>query len=176
MESKAFISADGLLSDSFGLAKKIYDTGYRPEVLVCLWRGGTSVGIAVHEYLLYKGIETNHIPIRASSYTGPGAREDVEVEKTDTIVESLPSDSRVLIIDDIYDTGYTLLKVHEQFARRTRNIKTATLYFKRGTHNKGKGPDFCFRETEKWIVFPHEIVGLSDDDLKNKEEYIRKVL
>jgi hypoxanthine phosphoribosyltransferase len=162
MEAKEFISADGLLEDSFGLAKKIFDSGYEPEVLVCLWRGGTPVGIAVHEYLLYKGIETNHVAIKAASYTGPGARNDVEVENIDAFVGSLPPDSRVLIIDDIYDTGFTLKKVYEQFSRRTRNIKTATLYHKLGPQNDGDGPDFCLRETDNWIIFPHELIGLSE--------------
>ncbi len=67
-------------------------------------------------------------------------------------------------------------KVHEQFSRRTRNIKIATLYFKRGPQNDGGGPDFCLRETDKWIIFPHEIVGLSKKELKKKEKYIQKLL
>lgn len=176
MEAKEFISADRLLEDSFGLAKMIYDSGYEPDVLVCLWRGGTPVGIAVHEYLLYKGIKTNHIAIKAESYIGPGSRTDVEVEKTDSFVSSLPADSRVLLVDDIYDTGFTMQKVCEQFSRRTRNIKTATLYIKLGVQNADGKPDFFFRETDRWIVFPHEIVGLNAEDLKHKAQYIQNLL
>ena len=172
MESKTFITADGLLSDSFGLAKKIFDSGYKPEVLVCLWRGGTPVGIAVHEYLVYKGIETNHVAIKASSYSGPGAREDVEVEKMDAFVDSLPSDSRVLIIDDIYDTGSTMSAMRAKLKNKVTNLKTATIYYKTPPKVSAKRPDFYVRKTKSWIVFPHELVGLSADELKAKDSVV----
>lgn len=172
-EEKEFISPNDLVRDSFGLAKIIHDSGFIPDVLVCLWRGGTPVGIVIHEYLLNKGVETNHIAIKAESYTGIGERGNTEVDNVDLFVNSLPQESRVLIIDDIYDTGYTLKKICEQFSRRTKSIKTATLFFKPGQHNEGAGPDFFYRKTDKWIVFPHEIVGLTPEELRKKDGYIQ---
>lgn len=47
MTGKIFLSSNELTKDSFRLAKKIYDSGWHPEVIVGLWRGGTPVGIAV---------------------------------------------------------------------------------------------------------------------------------
>ena len=58
---KVYINAQDLLEDSFQLATNIYDSGFRPHFIVGIWRGGTPVGIAVQEFLEYKGVETDHI-------------------------------------------------------------------------------------------------------------------
>ena len=67
---KLFITPNQLLEDSFNLGKMIFESGFRPHFIVGVWRGGTPVGIAVQEYLEYKGIEADHIAIRTSSYYG----------------------------------------------------------------------------------------------------------
>ena len=64
--NRTFIAADDLLLDSFQLARNIRDSGFRPDFLVGLWRGGSAVGIAVQEGLDYFGIKTDHIAIRTS--------------------------------------------------------------------------------------------------------------
>lgn len=69
---KHSISAQQLLEDSFKLAWKIYQSGYRPNYIVGVWRGGAPIGIAVQEFLDVLGIESDHIAIRTSSYTGIG--------------------------------------------------------------------------------------------------------
>jgi len=65
MAEKEYIGADELVRDSFELAARIYASGYRPDVILVLWRGGTPVGIVVHEFLLYKGVETYHTAVKA---------------------------------------------------------------------------------------------------------------
>ncbi len=67
---KKYISADELLLDSFKLGMKIYNSGFKPDFIVGVWRGGTSVGIAIQELLVYLGNHADHIAIRTSSYTG----------------------------------------------------------------------------------------------------------
>ncbi|HLP47790.1 MAG TPA: hypoxanthine phosphoribosyltransferase, partial [Candidatus Kapabacteria bacterium] len=74
MVEKKYISADELLEDSFRLALKVYQSGFRPNFIVGIWRGGTPVGIAVQEMLDYFGIETDHIAIRTSAYLGINQR------------------------------------------------------------------------------------------------------
>ena len=49
---KYFIGADQLLEDSFNLAWNIYESGYKPNYIVGVWRGGAPVGIAVQELSL----------------------------------------------------------------------------------------------------------------------------
>ena len=68
--SKKYISAQQLLDDSFNLGLQILDSGFIPNYIVGVWRGGTPVGIAVQELLDYFGIHTDHIAIRTSLYTG----------------------------------------------------------------------------------------------------------
>ena len=67
---KLFIKANELLEDSFNIAWKIYESGYRPNYIVGVWRGGAPVGIAVQEFLNVLGIKSDHIAIRTSYYSG----------------------------------------------------------------------------------------------------------
>ena len=53
--TKKYITADELLLDSFKLGVDIYNSGFRPNFIVGVWRGGTPVGIAIQEILAYLG-------------------------------------------------------------------------------------------------------------------------
>ena len=55
---KKFITAQELLEDSFRLAAKVYEDGFRPQFIVGIWRGGAPIGIAVQEYFDYKKVDT----------------------------------------------------------------------------------------------------------------------
>ena len=70
MVDKHYISAQSLLDDSFRLGAAVYDSGYRPTFIIALWRGAAPIGIAIQEFLAFRGIETDHIAIRTSSYSG----------------------------------------------------------------------------------------------------------
>ena len=74
MTDKQYISAQQLLEDSFRLGARILKSGFRPNFIVGVWRGGSPVGIAVQELLHYFGVDSDHISIRTSSYTGIGER------------------------------------------------------------------------------------------------------
>ena len=67
---KTFIQADQLLEDSFKLAWSVYESGFRPNYIVGVWRGGAPIGIAVQEFLEVLGISSDHIAIRTSHYSG----------------------------------------------------------------------------------------------------------
>ena len=68
MSDKQYLSADQLLVDSFRLAERVFSSGFKPTMIIAIWRGGVPIGIAVQEFLAYCGIETDHIAIRTSSY------------------------------------------------------------------------------------------------------------
>ena len=68
--TKTFIQADQLLEDSFKLAWKVYESGFRPDYIVGVWRGGAPIGIAVQEFLEVLGVSSDHIAIRTSHYSG----------------------------------------------------------------------------------------------------------
>ena len=67
---KHFIQSQQLLRDSFELAWQVYDSGYRPNYIVGVWRGGAPIGIAVQEFLDVLGVKSDHIAIRTSYYSG----------------------------------------------------------------------------------------------------------
>ena len=69
---KLFIKSNQLLKDSFKLALNVYESGFRPNYIVGVWRGGAPIGIAVQELLDVMGVKSDHIAIRTSSYESLG--------------------------------------------------------------------------------------------------------
>ena len=61
--NKQFIREQELLLDSYRLAVQVYASGFRPDFIVGVWRGGSTVGIYVQECLQYLGISSDHIKL-----------------------------------------------------------------------------------------------------------------
>lgn len=179
---KKFISAQELLEDSFQLASNIYDSGFRPHFIVGIWRGGTPVGIAVQEYLEYKNVETDHIAIRTSSYFGIDKQsKEIRVHGLHYIIENVNAADSLLIVDDVFDSGRSIKAVLEQLAEKTRRnmpetIKVACPWYKPSRNATDIVPDFYIHETDSWLVFPHEINGLSIDEIKQGKPMLAKFL
>jgi uncharacterized protein len=172
---KVFVSSESLLRDSIELAMRILRSGFRPTFLVALWRGGTPVGIAVQEALEYHGIHTNHIAIRTSSYTGIDQQAKVvRVHAMNYLVSHLAFEDQLLIIDDVFDSGRSLEAVMAELRRRCRRnlaeqIRIATVYYKPQRNRSSLEPDYYVRATDAWLVFPHELQGLTREEiLRNK--------
>ena len=175
MVEKLYISAQELLDDSFRLAHRIYNGGFRPNYIVGVWRGGTPVGIAVQELLKYKGVPTDHIAIRTSSYTGIREQSsDIRVHGLHYIVENMNAEDALLIVDDVFDSGRSVKAIIDTIKNLSRRntpetIRTATVYYKPSMAKVDMFPDFYIHETDKWLVFPHEIDGLTEEEiLKSK--------
>jgi hypoxanthine phosphoribosyltransferase len=168
---KIFISADKLLRDSLELARRVVASGMRPTFLVGMWRGGAPIGIAVQEVLEYHSIHTDHIAIRTSSYSGIDVQhKTVRVHATDYLVSRLEAEDELLIVDDVFDSGRSLEAVIEELARRCRRnlpekIRIATVYYKPERRRTALVPDFYVHETSHWLVFPHEIQGLTREEI-----------
>jgi hypoxanthine phosphoribosyltransferase len=106
---KHYIGAQQLLQESYQLALQILKSGYRPNYIVGVWRGGTPIGISVQEYLEFFGVTTDHIAIRTSSYYGIGQQsKTVRVHGLGYIIEKVNADDRLLIVDDVFDSGLSL--------------------------------------------------------------------
>ena len=176
LPAKEFIRADDLVRDAFRLARLIFDSGYRPEVIVVVWRGGTPVGVAVHEFLLYKGIRAHHAVVKAESYLGVGKRKTPRIEGLEGILENIAPGSEVLVVDDIFDTGLTIARLRDMLKGRTRNVKIATLYCKPANNRTGLVPDFFLRKTDRWVVFPHELMDLTPDEIRRKDPDLPAIL
>ncbi|MCX7590612.1 MAG: phosphoribosyltransferase family protein [Kiritimatiellae bacterium] len=173
---KEYVRPDQLFRDAFALARLVYESGYKPEVLLALWRGGTPIGAVIHEFLLYMGLPTYHATVKVESYSGIGNRHSPRVEHFEPVLRSIPANARVLVIDDIFDTGHTLEAVCERLRTRTSSIKIATLYLKRSHGERAYGPDFWLHCTDRWIVFPHEMVGLTIEEIREKDEFLYEML
>ncbi len=168
---KVFISAQELLVDSFKLAHQIYTSGFRPQFIVGVWRGGAPVGIAVQEYLDYVGIETDHISIRTSSYYAIGEQDkEVRVHGLNYIVDNINADDQLLIVDDVFDSGRSIIAILNELKEKTRRnlpetIKVATPWYKPERNTTDITPDFFIHETDAWLVFPHELSGLTHEEI-----------
>ena len=173
---KHFIRSENLIQDSFKLAWRVYEDGYRPNYIIGVWRGGTPIGIAVQEFFSVLGVPSDHIAIRTSHYQGIDERgSDVEVYGLNYIIKQVESEDSLLIVDDVHDTGISIEKIVTDLKaackKNTPEIRVATPYFKPSKNRTDRKPDYYLHETDKWLVFPHELEGLSLSEIKaNKPE------
>ena len=171
-DAKIFISANELLADSLRLGTQVIDSGFRPTHLVGIWRGGAPVGIAVQELLDYHGHHCDHIAIRTSSYKGIDDQDPhVRVFALGYLIDTLNPDDRLLIIDDVFDSGRSIRAFIAELKARCRNnmprdIRIATVWFKPGRNVTDLRPDFFVHETDQWLIFPHEIDGLTPEEIR----------
>ncbi len=180
-EAQVFIPAQQLLEDSYRLGKKVLDSRYNPNFIVGLWRGGTPIGIAVQEYFTYHGVKNDHISIRTSRDGPNGAISQTSVHGLDYLVSRMNTPDRLLLVDDVFDTGLTMDTVIEELDRKMRKnlpqIRLATLFYKPEKNVTTRKPDFYIHETDKWLVFPHELKDLTLDQIKQgKGEIIYNIL
>lgn len=175
---KHYISANELLRDSFVLAEKIYESGFRPDFIIGVWRGGAPVGIAIQEYLDYMGVPTDHISIRTSSYTGINKQDkQVRVHGLDYIIDNVNAENEVLLVDDVFDSGRSIMAIFERMRAKTRrnmpqNMKVAMPWYKPTKNITDFEPDYYVHATDKWLVFPHELKGLTLDEISANKSNI----
>ena len=177
MESKVYLNAQDYLRDSWRLARQILDSGWRPDVLLALWRGGAAVGAAVHEFLTVKGLSLRHMPVKCASYTGIGqSQAEVVFSHAEDVFASLEPGTKVLVIDDVFDTGRTAAAVRRKLADRKCETKVACVYWKPRKNVTNEEPDFHVRTLDDWIVFPHEIEGLTPEEIAQKDPELAAII
>ena len=173
---KRFISAQELVEDSFKLAVKVYESGYRPDYIVGIWRGGTPVGIVIHDFLAYVGVKVDHISVRTSykgidHYNQIKSSRAIQVHNTRFLVDRVNSEDSLLIVDDVFSSGRSTKAVINRLKRKLRanmptDVKIAVPYYKPSHNRTGRVPDYCLHETDEWLVMPHELSGLSTAEIK----------
>ena len=172
---KIFISADELLQDSFRLAFKIFESGYRPSFIVGVWRGGAPIGIAVQELLEALECPADHIAVRTSSYGGGTVQDKtVKVFGLEHLIQHINRDDKLLIVDDTFDSGRSIAAIIDKLKTQCRlntpeDIRIATVYFKPTLNTTDRVPDFYIYQTDKWLVFPHELRGCTKDELLSRK-------
>lgn len=138
--------------ESFGVASRelavqINDSGYEPDIILAIARGGLMAAGALGYALAVKNTYTMNVEF----YTGVNERLAVPM-----ILPPVPSlidirDSKVLIVDDVADTGHTLKHVLEFCAGKLADTRLAVLYQK--PHSIVKC-DYVWKYTDRWINFP----------------------
>ena len=129
------------------LAQTIADSGFEPDILLGIARGGLIPAGALAYALDAKNLFT----ISVEFYTGVNSRLDVPVMLPPFLNATDLDDATVLIVDDVADTGRTLELVHEFCEGHVAHARTAVLYEKPQSVIKA---DYVWRRTDRWINFP----------------------
>jgi hypoxanthine phosphoribosyltransferase len=146
-DEREILTWDLFGSASRELAQLVADDGYVPEMILSIARGGLLVGGALGYALGVKNVYTMNVEF----YTGVDER--LEVPR---ILPPAPDfvdleDTRILIADDVADTGHTLESVEEFCAGKVGEVRVAVLYEKSRSLVKC---DYVWRRTDRWINFP----------------------
>ena len=179
---KIFITAADLLQDSFRLAATIYRSGFRPDFIVGIWRGGTPVGIAIQEYFEFRGVKTDHIAVRTSHYAGIDERaETIRVHGLHYLIEEANASHSLLLVDDVFDSGRSLEALLSELSKKMRlntpqAVRIATPWYKPSKNRTQLKPDYYLHETDRWIVFPHELAGLEYAEIAEGKAELRPIL
>jgi hypoxanthine phosphoribosyltransferase len=169
---KVYVSPDSLRKDSYQLGSKVLQDGFKPDFMVAIWRGGATIGLCIHELMKYKGVNADHIAIRTSKYTGVDvANNKVTVHNLGYLKERLGKDSKVLLVDDIFDTGHSIEAIFDSFSsslgdNMPTDIRVATVFYKPSRNLTSRIPNYYIHETSSWVVFSHELEGMSLDEIR----------
>jgi hypoxanthine phosphoribosyltransferase len=129
------------------LAARVAADDYRPDIILAIARGGLFVAGALAYALSIKNLYV----INVEYYTGVGERLDFPVVLPPPLALVDLEAARVLIADDVADTGATLEVVRDHCARQVAQVRCAVLYQKPGSR---VDCDYVWRRTDRWINFP----------------------
>ena len=151
--------------DAFGqacrdLARAVLDSGFVPEVVVAIARGGLLPAGAIAYGLGVKNCGAMNVEF----YTGVGTvleRPEVLPPELDM---SYLAGRRVLLVDDVADSGRTLRLAVRLLTDQGAQVRSAVVYTKPTTVQE---PDYSWRRTSLWIDFPWSFRGtVADEDAR----------
>ena len=130
------------------VADRIKRSGYNPDLLVAIARGGWVPGRVLSDLLLNPNVATIVVEYYTDIY---------KTRKKPEITQPLSADvkgKRILLIDDVADSGKSIELVKKYLeGRGALDVKVCTLYHKPWSVVT---PDYCARKTKAWVCFPHE--------------------
>ncbi len=171
-----FRKPNEILNQSFQLGKKLHDLGFYPNHAISLWRGGTLIGLGINEYYRMKGKFINHTSIATSSYNDKYEQKEVIVKGLEHLTKVVVPEDKLLIIDDVFDTGETVNTLLEVMKKRCRKnmpkeIIIATLD-RKPLKNKYRFNVVSLNDVKDtlWVNYPHEV---SDLFINEEENYLK---
>lgn len=181
--SKEFISYNQVRNNALKLAHRIHMEGFIPDVIYVSLRGGAYLGNVISEY--FKAVRRESKPVLyaavvARSYSDVHQNEQVRVDGWTYSPEYLRNGDKVLLVDDIYDSGRTINHLAEVILEKgvpRKDFKIAVHDYKIIGYREEAlpiRPDYWCRlhdikdaSDEKWIHYmSHELVGLTDEELR----------
>jgi hypothetical protein len=197
---KEFIPFDQVRNDALKLAHRIHEEGFIPDVIYVSLRGGVYVGNVISEYFKIVRSKSEkmvrpvfYAAVVARSYSDVKTREKVKVDGWTYSPEYLRNGDKVLLVDDIFDSGKTvnhLVSVLLEKGIPREDVRVAVYDFKERageTDNLPVLPDYYCRkhrvteeEDDVWIHYmSHELVGLSPKEIETyygDDEEIKSIL
>lgn len=180
---KDFLHFDTVRNNALSMAHRIHQDGFVPDIIYVLLRGGAYIGNIISEY--FKIIRKDSRPVFyaavvARSYTDIMQHDQVMVDGWTYSPEYLRNGDRVLIVDDIFDSGRTINHLTEIILAKgipRNDIRVAVHDYKEFTFNKKVPPirpDYYCRkhivedkDNDIWIHYmSHELVGLSAKEVE----------
>ena len=147
------------------LAALVADDEYRPEMILAIARGGLFCAGSLGYALSVKNIYV----MNCEYYTGVDERLPVPVMLPPAVDLVDHRNSKILIADDVADTGHTLKMVYDFCVERVGDVRSAVLYEK--SHSLVKC-DYVWKRTDQWINFPWS----TEPPLVSAEEARHRVL
>ena len=180
---KEFLQFDDVRDNALKLAHRIYSEGFIPDVIYVSLRGGAYVGNVLSEY--FKIVHSGERPVFyaavvARSYANVAEAGKVEVDGWTYSPENLKPGDKVLLVDDIFDTGRTINYLAQIILDRgieRKDLKIAVHDYKFFTDKQEQFPiqpdywcrkhDLSINDEGYWIHYmSHELVGLSEKELE----------
>jgi hypoxanthine phosphoribosyltransferase len=102
----------------------------------------------------------------------------IRVHGLQYLLENLNADDRLLLVDDVFNSGYSIEAVITELQQKLRlnmpsDVRVATPYFKPARNKTGRSPDYYVHEVDDWLVLPYELQGLTEDEIvKNKPSMV----
>ena len=142
--------------EGFGVASReltaqIVRSGWMPDLIIAIARGGLLPAGAISYAMGVKAMGTMNVEF----YTGIGETLEEPQLLPPLMDVSAMFGKKVLVVDDVADTGHTLRLVREVLAQHVDEARTAVLYHK--SHSVIV-PDYCWKPTDAWINFPWSVL------------------
>jgi uncharacterized protein len=181
---KEFIPYNVVRNNAIKMAYAIYKEGFVPDVIYVSLRGGAYIGNVMSEYFKIVRKESArpvfYAAVVARSYSGIQQREQIRIDGWTYSPEYLRTGDKVLIVDDIYDSGRTINYLAEVILSKglpRQDVRVAVHDYKVCEYRPESlpiVPDYWCRKhvlkdpsDEVWIHYmSHELVGLTEGELE----------
>lgn len=138
------VSPEEALIHAERIARKIVESGYKPDVIIAILRGGVILARLLSDLLSIRDMKI----MRVIHYDA------LESKKIAEIVEPINcrlDGMKVLLVDDVADTGESLIVARDHILERgAAEVRIATMHYKPWSKIK---PDYYSEETEAWVVY-----------------------